>query len=60
MIFMTARTELIALVQLTSKIATFDATLAAHREVQPEESALQRRLNWERRQIEIMRKYELA
>jgi hypothetical protein len=60
MIFTTARAELTELVQLTSKIATFDATLAARRDVEPEQTALERRLAWERRQIELLRKYELT
>jgi hypothetical protein len=44
MFFSIARAELIELVQPTSKIAAFDATLAARREVQPEPTALERRM----------------
>jgi hypothetical protein len=40
MFFTTARSELIELVQLTTKIAAFDATLAARRDVQPEDVPL--------------------
>lgn len=60
MIFTTARKELIELVELTSRIAAFDATLAARRDVEPEDSAIQRRNEWERRQVEILGKYELV
>lgn len=60
MFFTTARSELIELVQLTTKIAAFHATLAARRDVQPEDSALERRMAWEHRQIELLRKYELS
>ena len=57
--FSTAKTELRELVELTERIATYDATLAAKRAIKVEETAAQRRRAWELRKIELMKKYEL-
>ena len=57
--FSTAKAELRELVDLTERIATYDATLAAKRDIEVEEPAAQRRRTWEMRKIDLMRKYEL-
>jgi hypothetical protein len=57
--FTQARTDLRELVELTEKIASFDATLAANRAITPESTAVDRRRAWEARKIELMHKYEL-
>lgn len=57
--FSTAKLELRELLDLTRQITSYDATLAAKPEIVPEESANQRRRQWEHRQIELMAKYEL-
>ena len=45
--FSKARFDLRELVELTEKIASYDATLAANRSIVPEPSAQQKRRNWE-------------
>lgn len=57
--FTTAKLELRELLDLTRQIAIYDATLAAKPEIVPEDSATTRRRQWERRQVELMAKYEL-
>jgi len=57
--FSKARFDLRELVELTEKIASYDATLAANRSIVPEPSAQQKRRNWEARKVELMERYEL-
>ena len=37
----------------------FDATAAARRDVEPEPSALAHRHEWERKQVDLLRRYDL-
>lgn len=57
--FTTAKRDLAELIDLVRKIAQYDATLAARPEINPEDSAMQRRRAWESRQLALMEKYEL-
>lgn len=57
--FVRARSDLRELIDLTEKIATYDATLNANRTIVPEPSAAERRAAWERRKMALMEKYEL-
>lgn len=57
--FSTAKLELRELLDLARKIAAYDATLAAKPQIRPEPSATERRSGWERREIELLAKYEL-
>lgn len=57
--FTKARMDLRELVELTEKIASYDATLAANRAITPEATAVEKRRAWEARKIELMGKYEL-
>ena len=57
--FSKARFDLRELVELTEKIASYDATLAANRSIVPEPSAQQKRRNWEARKVELMERLSL-
>lgn len=57
--FTKAKSDLRELLKLTEQIASYDATLATDRSIEPEATAVEKRRAWEARKIELMDRYEL-